>query len=301
MTETLKLQTTTVLSRPCLYTGDSDSDRDSLHNPLGDIEVASVASSQKTGPNEDSAAVIPVDNNALVLVVADGVGGLPGGRNASNTTVQAIRDAVRKADPDNLRSAILDGIERANAKLLASPNSSATTIAVAEIRPGLVRSYHVGDSAIWLCGQRGKIKMQTTPHSPVGFAVEAGLLKETEALNHEHLHLISNVVGSTEMRIEMGPELPMSSRDTLLIASDGLLDNLMQHEIIRLIRKGPIGTAMDGITQLSLKRMHEPTAGRPSKHDDYTAILYRQPKPKRKARAKAPAKETQPTGTQSNK
>jgi len=301
MTETLKLQTTTVLSKPCLYTGDSDSDRDSLHNALGEIEVSSVASSAKDGPNEDSAAVIPVGDDAVVLVVADGVGGLPGGRNASNITVQTIRDSVKKADAANLRTAILDGIEQANAKLVSSTNSSATTIAVAEVRPGIVRSYHVGDSAIWLVGQRGKIKMQTTPHSPVGFAVEAGLLKETEALNHDDLHLISNVVGTMEMRIEMGPELKMSSRDTLLIASDGMLDNLMQHEIVRTIRKGPLNKAMDGVTQLSLKRMHDPTPGRPSKHDDFTAILYRQPRPKRKPGRKAAKKVPQPTGTQDTK
>jgi len=299
VTETLKLQTTTVLSKPCLYTGDSDSDRDSLYNSIGEVEVASVASSEKSGPNEDSAAVIPIGEDALVLVVADGVGGLPGGRNASNITVKAISDAVKKSNLADLRMAILDGIETANAKLLTSPTSSATTVAVAEIRPGVVRSYHVGDSAIWVCGQRGKIKMQTIPHSPVGFAVEAGLLKETEALNHENLHLITNVVGSGEMRIEMGPELKLTSRDTILIASDGLLDNLMQHEIIRIVRKGPMDKAMDGLTQLSLKRMHEPTSGRPSKHDDYTAILYRQPRPKRKSPPK-PARK-QPTGTQADK
>lgn len=299
MTETLKLQTTTVLSKPCLYTGDSDSDRDSLYNSIGEVEVASVASSEKSGPNEDSAAVIPIGEDALVLVVADGVGGLPGGRNASNITVKAISDAVKKSNLADLRMAILDGIETANAKLLTSPTSSATTVAVAEIRPGVARSYHVGDSAIWVCGQRGKIKMQTIPHSPVGFAVEAGLLKETEALNHENLHLITNVVGSGEMRIEMGPELKLTSRDTILIASDGLLDNLMQHEIIRIVRKGPMDKAMDGLTQLSLKRMHEPTSGRPSKHDDYTAILYRQPRPKRKSPPK-PARK-QPTGTQADK
>jgi len=299
VTETLKLQTTTVLSKPCLYTGDSDSDRDSLYNSIGEVEVASVASSEKSGPNEDSAAVIPIGEDALVLVVADGVGGLPGGRNASNITVKAISDAVKKSNLADLRMAILDGIETANAKLLTSPTSSATTVAVAEIRPGVARSYHVGDSAIWVCGQRGKIKMQTIPHSPVGFAVEAGLLKETEALNHENLHLITNVVGSGEMRIEMGPELKLTSRDTILIASDGLLDNLMQHEIIRIVRKGPMDKAMDGLTQLSLKRMHEPTSGRPSKHDDYTAILYRQPRPKRKSPPK-PARK-QPTGTQADK
>ncbi len=297
MTDTPKPKKENHLASARLYVGNADSERDSLQNGLGQIEVSTVGSYAKPRANEDSAAVIPVNDHALVLVVADGVGGLPGGRAASNTAVEMLRDALKKATADNLRTAILDGIEMANAKLLTQGNGSATTITVAEVRPGVIRSYHVGDSAIWVCGQRGKIKLQTTAHSPVGFAVEAGLLKETEALNHANLHLISNVVGSAEMRIEIGPEIELAVRDTLMLASDGLLDNLMQHEIIRLIRKGPLNKSMDGITELSLKRMHEPTAGRPSKQDDYTAILYRQPSVKRKSGKKTSQADTaEPSG-----
>ena len=299
MTDTLKLQTTSYISSARLYSGDTESERDSLYNELGEVEVSTIGSSVKPGPNEDSAAVIPIDKQALVLIVADGVGGLAGGRAASNMAVDEMKKALKGATAENLRTAILDGIETANAKILTQGKGNATTITVAEVRPGSIRSYHVGDSAIWVCGQRGKVKLQTTAHSPVGFAVEAGLLKETEALNHDHLHLISNVVGSADMRIEIGSELPIASRDTLLLASDGLFDNLMQHEIVRIIRKGPLNQAMTAVTDLSLKRMHEPTAGRPSKHDDFTAILYRQPPKKRKPRtkkAKPDKPEAEPSG-----
>ena len=293
MTKSLKLQTTSYISSARLYVGETESERDSLHSELGEVEVSTVANYNKKRPNEDSAAVIPVNSHALVLVVADGVGGLPGGRAASNTAVETVCEIVSKATDKNLRSAILDGIEKTNQKLLAQGNGSATTIAIAEIRRGVVRSYHVGDSGIWVCGQRGLIKMQTTAHSPVGFAVEAGLLNETEALNHQDLHLVSNVVGSNDMRIEIGAALQLASRDTVVLASDGLLDNLMQHEIVRLIRKGPLNKSIDGITELSLKRMHDPTAGRPSKQDDYTAILYRQPaKPRKLQKPRKPAFQT---------
>jgi len=300
VTDTLKLQTTSYISSARLYSGDTESERDSLYNELGEVEVSTIGSSVKPGPNEDSAAVIPIDKQALVLIVADGVGGLAGGRAASNMAVDEMKKALKGATAENLRTAILDGIETANAKILTQGKGNATTITVAEVRPGSIRSYHVGDSAIWVCGQRGKVKLQTTAHSPVGFAVEAGLLKETEALNHDHLHLISNVVGSADMRIEIGSELPIASRDTLLLASDGLFDNLMQHEIVRIIRKGPLNQAMTAVTDLSLKRMHEPTAGRPSKHDDFTAILYRQPPKKRKPRAKR-AKPDKPEAEPSGK
>ena len=38
-------------------------------------------------------------------------------------------------------------------------------------------------------GQRGRLRMQTVSHSPVGFAIEYGLLDESEAMHHEERHL----------------------------------------------------------------------------------------------------------------
>ncbi|MGI9590762.1 MAG: PP2C family protein-serine/threonine phosphatase, partial [Myxococcota bacterium] len=79
---------------------------------------------------------------------------------------------------------------------------------------------------ILLIGQRGRVKLQTVDHSPVGFAVEAGLLDADAALHHEDRHIISNFVGGADLRIEMGSGLHLAERDTLCLASDGLADNL---------------------------------------------------------------------------
>ena len=119
-----------------------------------------------------------MNGDGLVLMVADGVGGLPAAKRASNLAVQTICDYLSNVDEEEtrLRTAILDGIEAANQALLELGTGSATTLALVETRQDYVRSYHVGDSSIWLCGQRGRIKLQTTPHSPVGFAVESGIV-----------------------------------------------------------------------------------------------------------------------------
>ncbi len=57
-------------------------------------------------------------------------------------------------------------------------------------------------------------------------------------MHHEERHLVSNVVGTDDMRIELGPPLKLARYDTVLLASDGLLDNLYTDEIVELIRKG---------------------------------------------------------------
>ncbi len=265
------------LTRARLYTGDADLQIHAFDTALGSCAIAIAACAEKHGANEDSAAIIPVNGDCLILGVADGVGGAPAARKASNTTVETLRESVGAVEDEDaqVRTAVLDGIEKANRTLLDAGAGSATTLVVADIRDKRVRTYHIGDSAAWLCGQRGTIKMQTTPHSPVGFAVEAGFINESEALDHADLHVISNVVGSNTMRIEMGPEIPMAKRDTLLLASDGLFDNVLQQEIIEIIRKGPLEIAISALWQIARRRMDGTEPDKPSKPDDFTAILFR--------------------------
>ena len=272
------------LGKARFYVGDADAELDLYDTPLGKVAVSTIGCPEKDSPNEDSAAIIPVGEEFLILIVADGVGGLTGARRASNLTVRTIRQAIKNVDEANgkkLRTAILDGIEAANQAVLEMSTRSASTLALAEIGPGYVRTYHVGDSILFVCGQRGLIKLQTTPHSPVGFAMEAGLIDESEALQHAELNLIFNVIGSSDMRIEIGSELPMAPRDTLMLASDGLTDNVMQDEIVQLIRKGSMVIAIKELTDLAQRRMKHPVDDQPSKPDDFTTVLFRQRPPPR--------------------
>jgi len=277
------------LGKARLYIGAADAERNSYTTELGEVAIVSIADHEKSGPNEDSAAIIPVNEKYLVLIVADGVGGMTGAQRASNLTVETIRKHIANIDETNgprLRTAILDGIEAANQAVLDLGTGSASTLALAEVGPGYIRTYHVGDSILLMCGQRGALKLLTTPHSPVGFAMEAGLIDESEALQHAELNLIFNVIGSADMRIEIGSELPIAAHDSLLLASDGLTDNVLQDEIINKIRTGPVDKALCAITDLAQNRMTEEKQGQPSKPDDCTAILFRPKKTPRKKPAR---------------
>ncbi len=124
--------------------------------------------------------------------------------------------------------------------------------------------------------------MQTTAHSPTGFAVEAGFLDEREALHHAERHLVSNLLGTTDMKIDIGTPVELRPRDTVLIASDGLMDNVHVHEIIEHIRKGPAQAAVDEVVKLARRRMQSNNGKDPSKPDDLSLILYRKRPPKRR-------------------
>lgn len=249
-----------------------------LYHIMGGLAVVySHRSPQKPTANEDCAALIPYDDHSGVLIIADGLGGLPAGRTASQTAIQCLEKAILSASSNgiSLREAILDGFEHANKAILDSANGSATTLAVTEIHSSRIRPYHVGDSMIMLVGQRGKVKVQSVAHSPIGYAVESGMLDIDEAVHHEERHLISNVVGAKDMSIEIGAAHKIAMRDTLILASDGLFDNLYVDEIIEIIRKGKLEHVANQLIQLCHARMTDPRGDLPSHPDDLTFILYR--------------------------
>ena len=243
----------------------------------GEMIAFTCRSPDKETENEDTVAVIPFGPEAAILVVADGAGGLPAGKRASRTAVLSLIASMQLALENTmlLRNAILNGIEAANDAVLALANGSATTLTVVTIEGRSARAYQIGDSEALIVGQRGRIKLQTTPHSPTGLAVEAGFLDEREALHHEERHLVSNLLGTSDMRIDIGATLDLQPRDTIILASDGLTDNLHLDEIVERIRKGPLDEAADDIIGLAVERMSQPTGGAPHKPDDLSLILYR--------------------------
>lgn len=243
----------------------------------GVVALFSMRCPGKETPNEDAVAVIPTGPRSGVLAVADGLGGAPAGKQASFLALKRLARAVEQAarDEAELRAGILNGFESANEEILALAVGAATTLTVVEFDGNLVRHYHVGDSMVLLTGQRGKVKMQSIPHSPVGYAVESGLLDATDAMHHEDRHVISNVIGSVDMRIEVGSAIELASRDTLLLASDGLSDNLHVNEIVECIRKGPIDKAARELARHARERMEGQSDGEPSKPDDLTFAVFR--------------------------
>jgi len=247
--------------------------------PLGGGRAAwfSARAPEGSAANEDAAALVPVDAGSCILAVADGLGGPPAGDRAAAVAVESLAAALAPEARSGslLRNAILNGFENANRAIRELSVGAATTLAVAEVQEDQVRPYHVGDSAILVVGQRGRVKLQTLDHSPVAFAVAAGMLDEEDALHHRDRHVVSNVLGVSDMRIEVGSAVHLASRDTLVLASDGIVDNLHTEEIVECVRKGSLERAADALASAARQRMLDPQPGAPSKPDDLTFLLFR--------------------------
>ena len=230
----------------------------------------------KESYNEDAVGIIRVDEETVVFAVADGCGGMRGGEQASSIALQVLSESIERNESgtDRLRIAILDGIEQANIAVQELKIGAACTIAVVEYHRGTIRPYHVGDSMILVTGNRGRVRYQSVSHSPVGFAVESGMLAADDAMHHQDRHIVSNVVGDARMRIEIGPAITLSQRDTVVIASDGLFDNLSIDEVVDGMRKGKLAHSLSTVTDLAYQRMLG-IKDQPCKPDDLSVIAIR--------------------------
>ncbi len=227
-------------------------------------------------PNED-AGLVWSNGDTWVLAVADGVGGGPAGSVASSIMLDTLATALTEAPPgDSVQGPIIGAIETANATIMHTAMGAATTLCLAEIQNNELRTYHVGDSEVLVIGRRGKLKLRTLSHSPVAYAVAAGVITAEDALHHPERHIVGNVVGSPDMGIEVGKPVPLARYDTVVVATDGLVDNMRASEIAQTVQKGPVLAAMERLVHISTERMAgniEP--GDPSKPDDITIVVGR--------------------------
>lgn len=266
------------VQKPLVFTAQSMAEAKLLTFASGSLVLFSAPRPAPDAENEDCAALIPAGETTGVLIVADGLGGSRAGAQAAAAAASAMKKTLQKDTErgEDLRTAILDGFEQANTAVLELGLGAATTLAAVEIGDDFIRPYHVGDSLIMVVSNQGTLKFQNVAHSPIGYAVESGMLDERDALEHEERHVVSNVVGSPAMHIEVGPKISLAKRDTVVIASDGLSDNFRIDEIVEIVRKGPLDAAARSLIEICGRRMKgEDAADSPSKPDDLTFIAFR--------------------------
>lgn len=211
--------------------------------------------------NEDSYCVRP---DLGLFVVADGLGGHPGGQLASRLAVEAIEATIagtidpteaarleveQTGDLDRrLRDAFHVAYERLAviAGETADLHGMATTVAAVlldtapdEGAGGSRRAVvgHIGDSRVYRLHE-DLFERLTSDHSWVEEQVKAGLLDGDAARSHPWRSLITRAVSSSEDEPE--PEMRrvvLSAGDWLLVCSDGLSSVLTDDQIGTVLRQ----------------------------------------------------------------
>jgi serine/threonine protein phosphatase PrpC len=206
--------------------------------------------------------------DALLLVVADGMGGHQQGEVAAEMAVKAITDAFQRlAIPTLLNPAkfliehigqihdMIDQYAQAN-ELLDSPR---TTIVVAIVQFGFLYCAHVGDSRLYHF-RDGHLLYRTEDHSMVQSLYMKGMITKEEMSNHPYRHKIYSCLGGDEPpKIELAERQELLEGDTILLCTDGvwgaladeqikhiLSGNVISHNITKLLDESEVSNQEDG-------------------------------------------------------
>ena len=201
--------------------------------------------------------------DALLMVVADGMGGHLHGEVAAQITVELLAELFqRKAKPtiQSPHQFLSDGFIKchdailnyaANHNLLETPR---TTVVAAIIQDEMVYWAHVGDSRLYLV-RLGRMLARTRDHSKVQQMVDQGRLTAEEAEVHPEKNKIYNCLGSMfPPDVEIGGKVPLIDGDTVLLCTDGLWGSLTQDELEQSLSKYPALYALPQLLDVAEKR-----------------------------------------------
>lgn len=180
---------------------------------------------------QDQVALLshPHANGCLLGVVADGMGGLSGGRKASNQVLMTAKQLFERYDPltDDATSLLTQLVREAHVviKLIAvsAEEQPHSTIAAFLINPaGDCHWVHTGDSRIYYF-TGGVLVKRTLDHSLVQKMVSRGEITEEEANVHPKANILTGCAGSNEdPPIETHFITQIRPGDALLACSDGV-------------------------------------------------------------------------------
>ena len=211
--------------------------------------------------NQDRVAHAYSDK-ALLLVLADGMGGHQHGEVAAqiaiNTFMQAFTQAAqpRVPEPQEFLREIMQRaheaiIHYARARQLGG--NPGTTCVAALVQDGQVCWAHAGDSRCYLL-RGGKVVAVTHDHSAVQQLADWGVIQPEEMRTHPDRNKITNCLGGVEgmFHVELAPAMPLHPDDVILLCSDGLWGPLDDAEMADGFSVAPVAAVLEQLLEKAL-------------------------------------------------
>lgn len=187
--------------------------------------------------------------DALMLVVADGMGGHAGGEIAAQICTRlfierfqqeakpVLKNPPRFLQESMLRAHAALGSYAAQFSMLETPR---TTCVACIVQGGHAYWAHVGDSRLYLYRQ-GKLIAQTRDHSKVQYLIDHGLISAREATTHPDRNKIYSCLGGlVDPVIDVGKRVAIRNRDVLVLSTDGLWSTMPSEEIPTWLGSQPL-------------------------------------------------------------
>jgi len=179
--------------------------------------------------NQDRAKYVE-RHNAVLLVVADGLGGYAAGEMAAEIVVDTLVDSFGKVRSGTIQdpaaflvlsvSLAHSRINRKSRQKGLDDNHPRTTCVACLIQNGYAYWAHVGDSRLYHF-RDGRLMTRTIDHSTTDPMYHEGYLDERESLE-EASHLVRCVGGPSRPLVALGAETRLEPGDVLLLCTDGI-------------------------------------------------------------------------------
>ncbi len=178
---------------------------------------------------------------ALLMVVADGLGGHAHGEVAAQMAVEHLAEAFaaqarpKVANPAFFLTRSLEGAHAAivhEARARGLKDFPRTCIAACLVQDGCAHWTHIGDCRLYVV-REGRILLRTRDHSVVQRLIDEGRIREEAAASHPERNRLFQCLGGVQLpRFDPPAEHRLQRDDVLLLCSDGFWGPLTQRQLV---------------------------------------------------------------------
>ena len=193
---------------------------------------------------------------ASLFVLADGMGGHPGGEVAAQIALQTMLVVFQREAKPSLPdpAAFLSiGLMAAHHQIIryasqrAMLDSPRTTLVAGVVQDGALHWVHCGDSRLYVA-RNDALWMRTRDHSYIEAQARAGVV--VEGMNRNVLY---TCLGSTvRPMFDVGGPLKLDEGDRVLLCSDGLWSSVADDDIAAMLCAQPVGRAVPALVERAL-------------------------------------------------
>lgn len=230
-----------------------------------DFAAATMIGARKRQEDEWSVRVVSddgTDEPLLLAAVADGMGGLPAGNQASRITIRAFVlnfALVAKPAAERLRLALVHANREMAAAIEDDPSlrGMGSTLVTALFFEDRFRWLSVGDSLIfhWRAGELKRINPLHTYGRELDARAARGEISAVRAALHPDRAAITSAVMGRPLAEVAEDELDLTAGDVVILASDGL-ETLSSEEIAAVCGVGRTSGA-SGIAEAIIRRIEQ--------------------------------------------
>ena len=174
-----------------------------------------------------------VDQDFGVFAVADGVGGIPGGELASQTSMhtleRVVHDTTIARDPADWVDTMHHEVRQAG-RANAYEQAIATTMTMVEVNPKEATLAHLGDSSVFRI-RNGQIEKLSQNHNVETETLAKGLPVDRLGRYRFAITRYLGMDGPVEPHLK---RIDVKTRDRFLLATDGMTDLVDPQGILRV-------------------------------------------------------------------